>query len=65
MYSGNYWWRYKNECRLFGSEIKDILVSVQAIDKTTGNVLTIPADQINFDYRNNNLSEDLIFKCFI
>ena len=45
----------------FGSEIKDILVSVQAIDKTTGNVLTIPADQINFDYRNNNLSEDLIF----
>ena len=45
----------------FGSEIKDILVSVQAIDKTTGNVLTIPAEQINFDYRNNNLSEDLIF----
>ncbi len=44
----------------FGKEIKDILVSIQAIDKT-GNVLTIPANKINFDYRNNNLSEDLIF----
>ena len=38
----------------FGQEIKDILVSIQAIDKT-GNILTIPAEQINFDYRNNNL----------
>ena len=44
----------------FGKEIKDILVSIQAIDKK-GNVLTIPAKQINFDYRNNNLSDDLIF----
>ena len=30
-------------------EIKDILVSIQAIDKK-GNVLTIPAKKINFDY---------------
>ena len=44
----------------FGKEIKDILVSIQAIDKK-GNVLTIPAKQINFDYRNNDLSDDLIF----
>ena len=44
----------------FDREIKDILVSIQAIDKK-GNVLTIPAKEINFDYRNNNLSEDLIF----
>ncbi len=44
----------------FGSEIKDILVSIQAIDKI-GNILTIPAEQINFEYRGNNLSEDLIF----
>ena len=44
----------------FGSEIKDILVSIQVIDKT-GNVLTIPANQINFEYRNNDLPEDLIF----
>ena len=44
----------------FDREIKDILVSIQAIDKK-GNVLTIPAKKINFEYRNNDLSEDLIF----
>ena len=44
----------------FGAEIKDILVSIQAIDKK-GNILTIPATKINFDYRNNDLSDELIF----
>ncbi len=44
----------------FGSEIKDILVSVQVIDKL-GNISTIPASSINFDYRKNNLPDDLIF----
>ena len=44
----------------FGHEIKDILLSIQVIDKN-GNVLTIPAKKINFDYRNNDLSDDLIF----
>ena len=44
----------------FGHEIKDILLSIQVIDKN-GNVLTLPAKKINFDYRNNNLSDDLIF----
>tara|TARA_Y100000816_G_scaffold260720_1_gene217201 strand:+ start:1514 stop:2425 length:912 start_codon:yes stop_codon:yes gene_type:complete len=44
----------------FGSEIKNILISVQAIDKH-GNISTISANKINFDYRNNNLSDDLIF----
>jgi len=44
----------------FGKEIKDILVSIQAIDKN-GNILTIPAKEINFDYRNNDLSDNLIF----
>ena len=44
----------------FGKEFKDILISVQAIDKS-GNILTIPAKKINFDYRNNDLSENLIF----
>tara|TARA_A100000164_G_scaffold375521_1_gene410713 strand:- start:3704 stop:4615 length:912 start_codon:yes stop_codon:yes gene_type:complete len=44
----------------FGKEIKDILVSIQAIDKK-GNFLTIPAKEINFDYRNNDLSDNLIF----
>ena len=44
----------------FGNEIKDILISIQAIDKA-GNVSTIPAEKINFDYRNNNLPDNLIF----
>ena len=44
----------------FGKENKDILVSVQAVDKT-GNLSTISAKEINFDYRKNNLSDDLIF----
>jgi UDP-N-acetylmuramate dehydrogenase len=44
----------------FDQDIKDILISIQVVDKT-GNVLTIPAEKINFDYRNNNLSDNLIF----
>ena len=44
----------------FGSEFKDILISVQAIDKK-GNIITIPKKNINFEYRNNNLPNDLIF----
>ena len=44
----------------FGKEIKDILISVQAIDKI-GNILTIPANKINFEYRDVNLPDNLIF----
>ena len=44
----------------FGKEFKDILVSIQAIDKS-GNVITIPSKDIKFGYRQNHLSEDLIF----
>ena len=44
----------------FEREIKDILISVQAIDKL-GNISTIPANKINFEYRNNDLSDELIF----
>ena len=44
----------------FGKEIKDILISVQALDRK-GNIITIPAEEIKFEYRSNNLSEDLIF----
>ena len=44
----------------FGNEFKDILLSIQAIDKK-GNVLTIPTKDINFEYRKNDISEDLIF----
>jgi len=44
----------------FGKEFKDILLSVQAIDKV-GNVKTISSKEIKFEYRKNNLSDDLIF----
>ena len=44
----------------FGKEIKNILISIQAIDKF-GNISTIPVNKVNFEYRNNNLSDDLIF----
>ncbi len=44
----------------FGKEFKDILLSIQVIDKH-GNIKVIPSKDIKFEYRNNNLSEDLIF----
>jgi|TARA_B100000780_G_scaffold244773_1_gene188526 UDP-N-acetylmuramate dehydrogenase len=44
----------------FNKEFKDILVSIQAIDRQ-GRVITIPAEKVLFKYRNNDLSEDLIF----
>ena len=44
----------------FDSEFKDILLSVQAIDRT-GKVLTIPSSSIKFEYRKNDLPRDLIF----
>jgi len=44
----------------FGKEFKDILLSIQAIDKL-GNVITIPRKDIKFEYRKNNLPNDLIF----
>ncbi len=44
----------------FGKEFRDILLSIQAIDQK-GNLITIPSKKINFDYRSNDLSEDLIF----
>jgi UDP-N-acetylmuramate dehydrogenase len=44
----------------FNQEFKDILVSIQAIDRL-GRVTTIPANAVLFEYRNNNLADDLIF----
>ena len=44
----------------FGKEFKDILVSIQAINNL-GNVITIPVEEIKFEYRKNNLPENLIF----
>ena len=44
----------------FNREFKDILISVQAIS-ISGQVITIPAKEINFRYRDSGLSNDLIF----
>jgi UDP-N-acetylmuramate dehydrogenase len=44
----------------FGKEFKDILISIQAIDKF-GKVITIPSKDVKFEYRKNDLSENLIF----
>ena len=44
----------------FNREFKDILISIQAVTKT-GQVITIPAKDINYKYRDSGLSDDLIF----
>ncbi len=44
----------------FEREFKDILISIQAINKS-GQVITIPSREINFKYRDSGLSDDLIF----
>ena len=44
----------------FVKEFKDILLSIQAIDQM-GKVITIPSKKINFDYRKNDLNDNLIF----
>ena len=44
----------------FQKEFKDIVISVQALNRD-GQIITIPSSKIEFDYRKNNLSKDLIF----
>ena len=44
----------------FENEFKDILLSVQAIDKI-GNIKTLSSKNINFEYRKSNIPDDLIF----
>ncbi len=44
----------------FGKEFKDILLSIQAID-VYGNIITIPAKEIQFEYRKTSLADDLVF----
>jgi len=44
----------------FNKEFKDILISIQAIDRQ-GRVISIPAKKVIFEYRNNDLPEDLIY----
>ena len=44
----------------FDNEFKDILISVQAVNRL-GEVLTIPSKDIKFGYRSCSLAKDLIF----
>ena len=44
----------------FGTEFKDIIPSVQAMNRS-GQIITIPSSKIKFEYRINNLPKDLIF----
>jgi UDP-N-acetylmuramate dehydrogenase len=44
----------------FNKEFKDILISIQVINKE-GRVLTIASNEVIFKYRGNDLSDDLIF----
>ena len=44
----------------FNKEFKDILISIQAIDKE-GSIITIPANKVIFKYRGSNLPDNLIF----
>ncbi len=44
----------------FGKEFKDLLVSIQAINRE-GSIVTIPASSVNFGYRSSPLDKSLIF----
>ena len=44
----------------FGTEFKDVLISVQVMD-LSGRVFTIDSKNIKFDYRKTNLPKNLIF----
>lgn len=44
----------------YGSEVKDVLISVEAMD-LRGNIKTFTNKDCNFEYRKNNLPKDLIF----
>ena len=44
----------------FQREFKDILISIQALNKS-GEIINIPAKEINLKYRDSGLSDDLIF----
>ena len=45
----------------YGKEFKDILVSIQVIDKNNGIIKTIPSSQINFSYRKTDIHKDYIY----
>ena len=45
----------------FGKEFKDILISIQVIEKNTGLIKTIPSSQIDFGYRKCDIDKNYIY----
>ena len=45
----------------YGKEFKDILLSIQVIDKKSGMIKTIPRSSINFGYRKSDIDPDYIY----
>ena len=45
----------------FGKEFKDILISIQVIEKHTGLIKTIPSSQIDFGYRKCGIDKNYIY----
>jgi len=45
----------------FGKEFKDILLSIQVLDKNKGIIKTIPRSDIDFGYRKSNIDKNYIF----
>ena len=45
----------------YGMEFKDILLSVQVVDKKSGVIKTIPTSDINFGYRQSDINKDYIY----
>ena len=50
----------KINCGCYGREFKDILVSIQVIDRE-GNIRTIPSTKIKLSYRKSSLEKNFIF----
>ena len=45
----------------YGKEFKDILLSIQVIDKRNGIIKTIPSSNIKFSYRKSNINNNYIY----
>ena len=45
----------------YGKEFKDILVSIQVIDKHSGIIKTIPSSHIKFGYRKSDIDKNYIY----
>ena len=45
----------------YGMEFKDILLSIQVVDKKSGVIKTIPTSDIKFGYRQSDINKDYIY----